>query len=230
MRSSILSLFESTIYPFELIVIDNGGSEEDSRFFLELCEQGKINTYIRNSDNMSFGYARNQGLSVAQGDYICIADNDLLYKKDWLSECIKVLKAFPEEKIYTTPMEYPTSGTHWKYDSGFLELDGVKYKKNMRAGSNCFVIRREDLKEIGMFDCHRIAGSRWTDNAVHAGYLAVVIPDNLVSDMGLRRGYNLAESIPIKLNLSNGSEVYFNEDDFVKGNLSFSFIKQKGNI
>jgi len=213
MKASLRSLFTSTSYPFELTVIDNGGSIEDSKYLLKLCEEGKINTYIRNANNMSFGYARNQGLALAQGDYICIADNDLLYKKDWLGESVRLLEAFLDEKVYTTPIHYPTNIMRERYNVGTLELDGKTYQKNMRAGSNCFVVRRKDFEEIGNFMIHRIAGSRWTDAAVRSGYNALVIPECLVEDLGLRKGYALGEWIPIGLKLSNGKEIFFNQDE-----------------
>lgn len=230
MVKSVTSLFESTEYPFEFIVIDNGKSRADSEFFLDLVEQGKINTYIRNADNMHFGYARNQGIALAQGDYICITDNDILFKRDWLSECMKVLKAFPNEKIYATPIGYPTPGMKTRYLRGTLELDGVMYDKNMRAGSNCFVIKREDFNIIGKFWIHRIAGSIWTDLAVKKGYLAVVVPGNLITDMGFRRGYDLRASIPVSLTLSNRKKLYFNNDEFKKsqGAELLDFSCQKG--
>ncbi len=213
LKASLRSLFTSTSYPFELIVIDNGGSDSDSKFLSGLCEQGKINTYIRNANNMSFGYARNQGLALAQGDYICISDNDLLYKKGWLEESVRLLEAFPEEKIYTTPIHYPTNIMRERYNVGELELDGVKYQKNMRAGSNCFIARRKDFETLGGFMTHRIAGSRWTDNAVREGYSALVIPGELVEDLGLRKGYNLGQWVPLRIKLSNGKEVFFNSDE-----------------
>ena len=210
MRASLKSLFESTSYPFELIVIDNGGSMEDSHFLLDLCGQGKITHYIRNYDNLHFGFSRNQGLALAQGDYICIADNDLLYKKDWLSECVRLLDSFPEEKIYTTPVDYPTSGLRQKYNVGTLVLDGVSYQKNMRAGSNCFVMRRKDFEEVGKFVIHIIAGSRWTDTAVHKGYSALIIPGKLIEDLGLRKGYNFRLPMYCGMSLSDNSKVFFN--------------------
>jgi glycosyltransferase involved in cell wall biosynthesis len=223
LRASMKSLFESTNYPFELIVIDNGGASDygdDSDYFESLVALGKINTLITNAKNMHFGYARNQGIALAQGDYICIADNDLLYKKDWLKSCIEALEEFPGEKVYATPMKYPTlMPSTDRYAGGILtRKDGSIVKLNLRAGSNCFVIRRKDLQEIGLFKAHRIAGSLWTDDAVYAGYKALVVPGELVDDLGLRRGYNLKESIPIKLELSNGSVVNFNRDSLYKEN------------
>jgi len=216
MKVSIDSLIENTDYPYELIVIDNGSDLEDSKYLLNLCSEGKITTYIRNNHNMHFAYARNQGLELAQGDYFCIADNDIKYKKGWLEKCVAVLEAYPDEKWYATPMDYPQDAKYngiQRYRTGEFDFNGENYTLNMRAGSNCFVITRENMKKLGKFPIHRIAGSKWTDRAVKSGYLAVVLPNGHAEDMGLRSGYNLNKPIPIYIKLSSGEEVCFNQDE-----------------
>ena len=214
MKASITSLIESTTYPFELIVVDNGGSKDDSRWLSYLSDEKKITTYLKNADNMHFAFARNQAFKLSHGDYICIADNDILYQYGWLNGCVNVLDDYPENRIYTTPMEYPMRSLNARYHKGYLEYYGEKMELNQRAGSNCFVIRREDYVKIGDFPHHRIGGSHWTNKAVRAGYLACVIPDLMVKDAGLRRGYNHKECLPIRKTLSNGHEIHFNEDEF----------------
>jgi GT2 family glycosyltransferase len=213
MNISLVSLIKNTDYPHEIIVVDNGGSRADSQFFLDLVHEGAITTYIRNTRNMHFGYARNQGMALAQGNYICIADNDIEYKGGWLSKCVEILEAYPEEKIYATPFDYPTSKHITRYRTGELEYKGEKYVLSMRAGSNCFVIRRKDMEEIGGFLAHRVAGSKWTDQAVKKGYNAIVVPGRLAEDLGLRKGYDLASVVPIYLDVLCGEKLYFNEDE-----------------
>ena len=214
-RTSLDSLIETTKdYPVEIIVVDNGGNEYVSRDLIELTEQGIIQTYIYNSSNMHFGFGRNQGLAMAYGNYIVIADNDLNYNPGWLEACWKPLELYPNKKIYSTPIEYPTSKLKGKYDQGKLDVEGIEYNLNMRAGSNCFMVRKEDFKKIGNFKNHRIAGTKWTDEAVHLGYLAAVAPGKLVYDLGLRVGYNHRLAIPIKRILRNGEEVIFNQDEY----------------
>lgn len=219
-RTSLDTLHRRTKYPYELIVVDNGGNKELSQWLSSRAGAGVINTYIRNKNNMHFGYARNQGLKLAHGDYICIADNDILYYEGWLTKCVDVLEAHPDKKIYATPMPYPMSSLNHRYHAGYLDYKGESYELHQRAGSNCFVMRKKDFEEVGEFTHHRIAGSYWTDAANRAGYLACVLPDLRATDMGLRKGYDLKKSIPINLTLSDGTEVYFNEDEFKKKNPS----------
>jgi len=60
------------------IVIDNGGSLEDSEWILGEVESGNVTHYVRNYDNLWFGYARNQGYKLAEGKYIFTTDNDII--------------------------------------------------------------------------------------------------------------------------------------------------------
>ena len=56
-RASLLSLIDTTTSSCEIIVIDNGGNVEDSKWFVEQADKKNISLYIRNADNLHFGYA-----------------------------------------------------------------------------------------------------------------------------------------------------------------------------
>ena len=227
MRKSIESLLATLDYPSEIIVVDNGDVLEDSKYLLDLATQGKIQHYLRNTTNMSFGYARNQGFKLADGDYICISDNDILFKKNWLKSCIDILEAYPDRKIYATPIYNVTHWTSKFWSENELTLNGKIYRLNSRAGSNCFVMRREDWKIIGNFRTHRIAGTKWTNRAIELGYMAAVCPFIMIQDMGFRNGYNFKIDIPLKKILATGEEIYFNQDEFKKKNPDLNYNHQR---
>lgn len=194
MRASYNSLFFTTPPETEIIIIDNGESLEDSKWLLEKTHEGKIATYIRNRKNMHFGFGRNQGLKLASGDYIVIADNDIFYTPGWLEICVDFLERNPGKHLATPLIPDTMNATR---DDRWAGAIGA-WKLNYRAGSNCFVMRRKDFEEIGFFDIHRIAGSKFTDRYIRKGYLMAVIPRPRAFDMGFRQGYNLKEPIPHK--------------------------------
>src|SRR3990167_8479320 len=228
LRKTLTTLFETTKHlPTERIVVDNGGNVEDSKYLLDLTEKGEIDSYIRNHNNMHFGYARNQALRICNGDYICISDNDIIYNPGWLDACLAVLDAYPERKIYATPIY---NVAHWRpkyWHPEVLEVSEKIYRMNRRAGSNCWVMRRKDFEEVGDFWVHRVAGTKWTNQAGAKGYWAAVTPDIMVNDFGFRKGYSTNALIPIKINLHNGDEIYLNQDEFKNKNSDFTYIKQR---
>lgn len=209
MKTSIDSLLKTTKnLAVEIIIIENKGVQDDSSFFIELLNKGDIQCYIKNAENLSFGFARNQGIAMAAGKFFVIADNDILYQEGWLEESIDFLNKYPDKKIYTSYIDYPTGILQEKYHQGKLG----ETQLSMRAGSNCFVIRREDFFKVGLFKYHRIAGTKWTDEAVKKGYLCAVLPGRKMKDLALRIGYSHNLKIPIKRTLRNGEEIIFNED------------------
>lgn len=211
MKESINSLIQTTDYPSELIVIDNGGNPDDTDFLLDLVRQGKINTLIRNKENMHFAYAWNQGAKVANGDYLVFTCNDILFGPRWLSTTIGLLEKYPEafgKKLIASPICISSQDNRW-YHLGHIDGNRV----NKRAGSNCFVIKRKDFDKLGFFRHHRIAGSKWYDNLKQQGYAVIVPPLNLVLDIGLRRGVNFTIPIKVEETLLTGAKVDFTDPE-----------------
>ena len=180
MRASIQSIVE-TAPDAEILVADNGASLEDSQFLLKLTHEGKIARYVRYRKNLHFYYARNDCLSVATGQYIVVSDNDIIYQPGWLEECIKFLDDHPDEKIITSPLKVIYGQLRYNQKT----LDG--WMLNMRAGSNSWVMRRRDYEILGKFIPSQIAGTHWTTNAVHNGYLTAVMSEPKARDFGKRR-------------------------------------------
>lgn len=218
-RKSLASLYESVKHlPCEILLVDNGGSLSDSKHYLEETEKGKITHYIRNSDNLWFGRGRNQALKLCEGEYIAVVDNDLIYKKGWLERCLEVLEKVGDRKLLVTPM--PIIRGHRRYTSPeTFNLDSKEYQINTFAGSNCWVMRYDDLENIGYFEDHHFAGTLWCRRYGKLGYSVVVVPGGLVEDCGDKKtktfGYvrEIKQSgnreVLIKKKLTNGKEVVY---------------------
>lgn len=208
-RTSLQSLVDSLDEPCEIIVVDNGESLEDSQFFLEKAHNKEIAHYLRNADNLHFAYARNQAMKLVTGDFIAIVDNDLIYEKGWLQAARRPLELYPDKKLTGTPIRYPDiKGKRvTRYDAGFLEVDGQQRELNYRAGSNCWIMTRKTMEEIGDFPMTMISGSHYMDKMVRAGYVACITPVNMVQDVGLRRGYNLWDKFEFFKTLSDKSKI-----------------------
>ncbi len=77
-RLFLSSLQRYTHYPFELIVIDNGSTDNSAQFFEKNGAQ-----VIRNEKNMAYPHTQNQGVAVASGDYYVFMNNDVLVGPQW---------------------------------------------------------------------------------------------------------------------------------------------------
>jgi glycosyltransferase involved in cell wall biosynthesis len=214
LRESLNSLIETTKHlPVEIIVVDNGEDLNDSEFLLHACSYKKIHCYIRNSENMNTGFANNQCFDMAKGDNIVITCNDVLYKPKWLDECLEILESFPSDKIYATPIDYP-GDMQKRYFVKNIIRNNKTYKVSLRAGSNCMVLRRSTIKEMGTYPIHRVEGSIYMDRLIRAGYTGIVTLEDMIVDGAYRRGRNFKEIKPIQRTLLNGDTVYFNVDEY----------------
>ena len=204
LRMTLETLTVNTDYPAEIIVIDNGGSPDDTDYLVQKTREGLINTLVRNRENTHFAYAWNQGLRLATGDYLCFTCNDISFNPGWLSATIHGLEAH-EGKLLASP--YITPDKNKPRFNKFLFDDGCR--ANSMAGSNCVVMTRDTLKDIGEWPHHRIGGSIWYRVMVSKGYMVVVPPENMVEHLAFRGGVDYKKSITVEKTLLQGDKIDF---------------------
>lgn len=204
LRKCLDSLEKNTDYPAEIIVIDNGGNPDDSDYLLSLVRRGVINIYVRNKNNMHFGWAWNQGIALATSETILLTCNDILFKPTWLSQTVEAFNSFPNNKLIASPYISPDKTKH-KNPKGMLG----KFRLNSMAGSNCMLMTKKIYYEIKPMTTHEIAGSHWHRRMNKLGYLVIVPPEDLVEEMAFRHGLNTKQHIQVKQELLDKTEIDF---------------------
>lgn len=86
--------------PTEIIVIDNN-SQDNSVKELKSLKNIKL---IANSTNSGFGKANNQGIKIAQGNYILLLNSDTLVLHSAISQSLNWLSAHPEAHMCTAQL------------------------------------------------------------------------------------------------------------------------------
>ena len=94
LSETIATLMSQTCTDWELIVVDDG-STDDTRRFLEGQRDPRIRFVIRESSNGP-SVARNTGLAEARGDLIMFLDHDDLLRPETLYRLSDALRAHPE--------------------------------------------------------------------------------------------------------------------------------------
>lgn len=189
-KKSIASLIESTAHTSaKIILVDNGDSEEE--FCLGLFHAGKIHSYTR-LPNLGL-VARNIGVDIGMGlvpnaQFLVFADDDLIFKKGWLEECVSLLMKYPDRKITTSPIHTACHLTNRKLCKGTLP-DG--HLLNRRAGPNCRVFRVSDFKRIGRFkppqpDNFPANGVEYTNRFIKMKYLSALTYKPMAKDLCAR--------------------------------------------
>ena len=87
LKSTIDSALDQTYNNLEVIVVDNG-STDNSRFILESYGE-KIRTIFQN--NQGQAAARNNGLAIARGDFIALLDADDYWESSKIEQLLSLL-------------------------------------------------------------------------------------------------------------------------------------------
>jgi len=147
---TVNSLFENTDQDFRFIIVDNGSVDGTAEFLKNLKPKNKcleIKTLI-NDSNKGIAVGRNQCLKIAKefdDDYLSTIDNDVLFEKNWLGDCLNFLNKNPNFAVGVSfePTKYPI------YNLNGIE---VQVKPAGNLGTACTVFDKKLFKMIGYFN------------------------------------------------------------------------------
>jgi hypothetical protein len=96
---AIESLFAQTRNDFDIIVIDDGSTDELTRIFVEQYRPAR--TSVVSQANQGVAAARNHGIRRARGRYICCLDPDDMLRRTYFEEAIARLDNDPQVGFVT---------------------------------------------------------------------------------------------------------------------------------
>lgn len=147
------SVFQQTFTDFEVIVIDDGSTDQTVALLKEIQDP---RLQVFSYHNGGLPTARNRGIACASGDYIAFLDADDLWTVDKLELQLAALQADSAAGVaYSWTCNMSQSG------EAFYPGHSVNYSGNVYAqlllgnflasGSNC-LIRRDAITSVGEFD------------------------------------------------------------------------------
>ena len=77
---AIKSVFAQTFQDFEVVVVDDGSTDDTERYVGKLLESGHRVEFFRHSGNLGAQAARNTGIRKSRGEWIAFLDSD----DEWL--------------------------------------------------------------------------------------------------------------------------------------------------
>jgi glycosyltransferase involved in cell wall biosynthesis len=98
---AIGSVLTQTFTDFELAIVDDG-SKDNSAQIAERAIEGCDNCRLIRQENAGVSMARNNGVSLSQGEYLCFLDADDWWAPTFLEEMSKLIDEFPDAGIYGT--------------------------------------------------------------------------------------------------------------------------------
>ena len=149
LKDSIESIYAQTEQDFELIIVDNGSTDESLEQARSYCGRPNF-TLIENGTNTGFSHAVNQGIARAKGEYVVMFNNDAFAEPEWLAELIRTaetdLKIFAVQSLMLRHFERELADDAGDYVTwmGFACKTGdgrraSRYTKQKRIFSACVV-------------------------------------------------------------------------------------------
>lgn len=165
LRDSIESIWAQTEQDFELIVVDNGSTDESLAIARSYLGRPRYRL-IENGRNTGFSYAVNQGIRAAQGEFVALFNNDAFAEPAWLESLLAAAgqdaRIFAVSSLMLRHFEPELADDAGDYVTilGFAckRGDGRKasrYQRPCRIFSACggaALYRKAILDEIGLFD------------------------------------------------------------------------------
>ena len=162
---AIKSVLNQTYQDFEIIVIDDG-STDNTEETVKSFNNFKIR-YICHTNNQGVSVARNTGIRASRGKYIALLDSDDEWLPEKLDKQIKVLKSeFPEAGVvYSNVLYIDESGKNMKKLGNPKKVEGHIYEdllvRNYVGTSSTLLVKKECFNRVGLFDGLLKAQNDW---------------------------------------------------------------------
>jgi glycosyltransferase involved in cell wall biosynthesis len=170
LAEAIGSVLAQTYSPFELIVIDDGSSDNSSG----IARSFKNVSYYHQL-NQGVAAARNAGISFSHGGFIAFLDQDDIWMHDKLSVQMDYLLHHPEAGgALSKQLLFLEPGTD---PPGWLKSDLLQNEQTGYFPSS-LIVRRDVFTMIGVFDSAYIHTSDvdWIARAKDAGIILYMLP------------------------------------------------------
>lgn len=152
-EKSVRSVLAQIYTDYELIIVDDG-STDGSLDVVKAVLEG-TSAVVTSQHNQGVSVARNNGIAIAKGDYICFLDADDWWAPTFLEEMDAFIKDYPEAGIYGVNYFYVKNGraqSRIDIPTGYIDYF-AEYARIMQMPitSISVAIPRGVFKEVGYF-------------------------------------------------------------------------------
>jgi glycosyltransferase involved in cell wall biosynthesis len=154
--TTLKSVFNQTFQSFEVIIVNDGSSDNSEQEILKF-DDNRIIYYSKQNEGVS--KARNFGISKANSEYICFLDADDYWYPTFLETYFNIITKHTSQKVFTSikEIETPTKTIIPNYSFKIKnKLEIVDFfeasQKECVLWTSNTVIHKSVLEDIGNFD------------------------------------------------------------------------------
>jgi cellulose synthase/poly-beta-1,6-N-acetylglucosamine synthase-like glycosyltransferase len=151
---AVESVLRQTFKDFELIIVDDGSSDRTVEWASSLTDP---RVKFISQDNHGSARARNQGIAIAEGDYIALLDADDIWESTKLEKQVNFLDRDPSIGLVDTSVVLidENGKSTGRVVTSKADADVWKHLVQFQPVCSCDstpLIRRECLETVGLFD------------------------------------------------------------------------------
>ena len=111
-KKAIESVLAQTWRDFELVVVDDGSSDDSYEIAGSVLKECPIPYQLIHQENAGVSTARNNGVAASHGDFLCFLDADDWWATSFLEQMDSLIDDFPDAGLYGTSYTVVDNNKH----------------------------------------------------------------------------------------------------------------------
>lgn len=161
-KDTIKSILNQSYKDFELIIINDGSTDETEEIIKSFDDKRIILNKIKNSGASA---ARNKGIEIARGDYVSFIDSDDLWSIDKLEKQLGLLSNNKDYSVAYSWTMYIDEKGDYIHPMKAVTYEGDVYQKiilnNFVGSGSNILVRKNILDKTGIFNIKLTYGEEW---------------------------------------------------------------------
>ncbi len=214
---------------FELIIVDNNSQDKTVEYLKDFETKHNNVKVIYNNENLGYSKGNNQGLKIAQGEFIALLNNDIILSPEWYKPLFDKLIAPPPSN--TGLVSCNVIEAFFTKESNFLKIAkkyarkaDTEYIKSAFVYFPCVMFTRQFLDKVSYLD-EKFSPAYYEDDdysirSILNGYTNYISTQSYI--------YHKTSSTSLKLpavqQLLDRNKKYFNEK--YKDNVFIEYLQE----